>query len=70
VTATVTNIGTRAGADVVQLNAGQSQQVSFPLTPRDIAHWTGSWTTNAGQYRVYLGDSSRNVPLSAAPTVS
>jgi hypothetical protein len=29
-----------------------------------------SWTTNAGQYRVYLGDSSRNVPLSAAPTVS
>ncbi|MEU8635786.1 hypothetical protein AB0C38_26775 [Amycolatopsis sp. NPDC048633] len=44
--------------------------MSFPLTPRDLAHWTGSWTTNAGQYRVYLGDSSRNVPLSAALTVS
>ncbi|SEF23295.1 beta-glucosidase [Amycolatopsis pretoriensis] len=58
------------GFKKVQLNPGQSQQVSFPLTPRDLAHWTGSWTTNAGQYRVYLGDSSRNVPLSAALTVT
>ncbi|WP_460443708.1 glycoside hydrolase family 3 C-terminal domain-containing protein [Amycolatopsis stemonae] len=93
VTGTVTNTGSRAGADVVQLyvgqpagngeppkqlkgfkkvqlNPGQSAQVSFPLTPRDLAHWTGAWTTNAGQYRVYVGDSSRTVPLSAALTVS
>ncbi|WIX91948.1 glycoside hydrolase family 3 C-terminal domain-containing protein [Amycolatopsis sp. DG1A-15b] len=58
------------GFKKVQLNPGQSAQVSFPLTPRDLAHWTGSWTANAGQYRVYLGDSSRNVPLSATLTVS
>ncbi|WP_328648108.1 hypothetical protein OHS58_10765 [Amycolatopsis sp. NBC_00348] len=40
------------------------------LTPRDLAHRTGSWTTNAGQYRVSVGDSSRNVPLSAALNVT
>ena len=58
------------GFKKVQLNPGQSQTVSFPLTPRDLAHWTGSWTTNAGQYRVSVGDSSRNVPLSGALNVS
>ncbi|HEY3479952.1 MAG TPA: fibronectin type III-like domain-contianing protein, partial [Streptomyces sp.] len=58
------------GFKKVQLNPGQSQAVSFPLTPRDLAHWTGAWTTNAGQYRVYVGDSSRTVPLSAALNVS
>ncbi len=58
------------GFKKVELNPGQSTQVSFPLTPRDLAHWTGSWTTNAGQYRVYVGDSSRSVPLSGTLTVS
>ena len=96
VSATVTNTGSRAGAEVAQLyvgqpaangeppkqlrgyqkvslNAGESRVVQFQLTSRDLAHWndsTAKWTTTAGAYQVLVGDSSRNLPLSAGLTVS
>jgi beta-glucosidase len=93
VRATVTNTGSRTGAEVAQLyvgqpaangepphqlkgyqkitlTPGQSQVVTFTLTPRDLAHWNGAWTTNTGSYGVFIGDSSRNLPLTGAISVT
>lgn len=89
--ASVTNTGTRTGAEVAQLYLGdpsgtgepvrqlrgfqrvtlapgQTQQVAFPLTARDLAYWntaSRSWTVAPGAYQVYVGDSSavRDLPL-------
>ncbi|MFD0635556.1 glycoside hydrolase family 3 C-terminal domain-containing protein [Catenulispora yoronensis] len=96
VTATVTNTGTRAGADVAQLYvadpassgeppkqlqgfarvdlaAGASTTVSFPLTQTSLQHWntaTSGWTTDAGAYGIRVGDSVLNLPLSGTLTVT
>ncbi|HTI25013.1 MAG TPA: glycoside hydrolase family 3 C-terminal domain-containing protein [Kutzneria sp.] len=93
VRATVTNTGSRTGAEVAQLyigqpaangepphqlkgyqkitlTPGQSQVVTFTLTPRDLAHWNGTWTTNTGSYGVFVGDSSRNLPLTGTIAVT
>ena len=95
VSATVTNTGKAAGADVAQLylgdpasagepsrqlkgfekvalSPGQSVQVRFTLTPRDMSYWDSSsqsWAMAHGGYRVMLGDSSVNLPLSGHFTV-
>ena len=95
VTATVTNTGSRAGADVAQLYitdpassgeppkllqgfsrvnlaAGASTTVSFPVTQANLQHWsTGSsaWTTDTGSYGIHVGDSDTNLPLSGTLTV-
>jgi beta-glucosidase len=84
VSATVKNVGSRAGSDVAQLYLGdpastgepprqlegfqrvnlapgQSARVSFVITPQDTSWWSDTangWTQTAGEYHVYLGDSS------------
>ncbi|WP_329458450.1 discoidin domain-containing protein [Streptomyces sp. NBC_01497] len=95
VTATVTNTGSRAGAEVAQLylgspaagepakqlkgfqrvdlQPGASAPVTFTLTPHDLAYFStssNSWTTPAGAYRVQVGDSSRNLPLTGTLNVT
>ncbi len=50
-----------AGFRRVSLAPGASARVSFVLTPQDESWWddaAGGWTQTAGQYQVYVGDSS------------
>ncbi|EWM17345.1 glycoside hydrolase family 3 C-terminal domain-containing protein [Kutzneria sp. 744] len=59
------------GYQKITLTPGQSQVVTFTVTPRDLAHWNGSaWTTNTGSYGVFVGDSSRNLPLTGTIAVT
>ncbi len=96
VTATVTNTGTRAGADVAQLYisdpassgeppknlegfarvnlaAGASTTVTFPVTQTNLRHWnssTNAWTTDTGTYTIHVGDSAANLPLTGSLAVA
>jgi beta-glucosidase len=94
VSATVTNTGSRAGADVAQLylddpaaagepprqlagfdrvalKPGQSQRVTFQITPRSEEWWdtaANGWSSTPGAYGVSVGDSSATagLPLSGS----
>lgn len=92
VTATVTNTGDVAGAEVAQLyvgipggpvrqlrgfekpvlDAGASATVSFPLTRRDLSTWdvvAQKWMLQKGEYPLYVGSSSRDLPLTGTLTI-
>lgn len=54
------------GFQRVTLTAGQSKQVTFTLPAQDFQIWdssTHAWSTVAGHYKIYVGDSSRDLPL-------
>jgi beta-glucosidase len=109
VSATVTNTGSVAGADVAQiyigdpsstgeppwqlkgfdrvsLNPGASTTVTFSVPVHDLTYWGGSgatsypnswsgtdgggWEAPAGSYAIGVGDSSANLPLTGALTLS
>jgi beta-glucosidase len=96
VTATVTNTGSRSGADVAQLyvtdpaasgqpplqlegftrvnlQPGQSQTVSFPLTQQNLQYWnstSNAWATSTGNYGISVGDSSASLPLTGTLAVA
>jgi beta-glucosidase len=64
-----------AGFDRVSLAPGQSQTVSFTVTPRREEWWDTSangWSSSPGTYGVYVGDSSAlaNLPLSGSFTLA
>ncbi|HEV2634999.1 MAG TPA: glycoside hydrolase family 3 C-terminal domain-containing protein [Actinocrinis sp.] len=96
VTATVTNTGSRSGADVAQLYvtdpaasgqppkalegfarvnlaAGASQTVTFPVTQQSLQYWstsTNNWATSTGNYTISVGDSNANLPLTGTLAVT
>jgi beta-glucosidase len=60
-----------AGFQRVTLNPGQSQQVSITVAARSFQYWgTNGWINAAGVNTVYVGDSSRSLPLSGQVTIS
>jgi beta-glucosidase len=58
-----------AGFARVTLAPGQLKVVDVQIDPASPAHpfsyWNGSWTTAPGFYRVYVGGSERDTPLTA-----
>jgi beta-glucosidase len=61
------------GFQRVTLNPGAAATVTFTVTAHDLASWdttSGNWIAGAGTYQILVGNSSRNLPLSAAMTVA
>jgi len=55
------------GFQKVLLTPGQTGHVTFTLTPRSFSYWNAAgdnWKISGGQYRILVGGSSRNQPLS------
>ena len=50
----------------LSLEPGESKTAEFELTDRSFAVWDGGWVVPAGEYRICVGGSSRDLPLSAA----
>lgn len=54
------------------LEPGQSSTVEFPLTRRDLSTWdvtAQKWLLQKGDYPLYVGSSSRDVPLTGTLTI-
>ncbi|KAJ5183378.1 hypothetical protein N7492_000994 [Penicillium capsulatum] len=61
------------GFEKVQIAAGSSTGVSFPLTRRDLSTWdvvAQKWALQSGSYKVYVGSSSRDLPLTKTMKVT
>ncbi|MDT7726479.1 MAG: beta-glucosidase [Actinomycetota bacterium] len=57
------------GFEKVELNPGETKQVHFTLDARAFSHWDSSlhqWIRSAGTYAVWVGDSSRHLPLTSS----
>ncbi|CAG8954328.1 hypothetical protein HYFRA_00005951 [Hymenoscyphus fraxineus] len=57
------------GFNKVAIPAGQSATVDFELTRRDLSEWgvnEQSWVLQEGCYKVFVGSSSRNLPLTGS----
>ncbi|KAJ5761338.1 hypothetical protein N7533_003377, partial [Penicillium manginii] len=57
------------GFEKVSIASGQSESVTFSLTRRDLSSWdvnAQEWALQDGQYKVYVGRSSRDLPLTAS----
>lgn len=56
------------GFEAVELAPGESRTVLFGLTRRDLSHWDelqSRWAVEAGPLTVWVGESSRVLPLAA-----
>ncbi|OIW32664.1 glycoside hydrolase family 3 protein [Coniochaeta ligniaria NRRL 30616] len=57
------------GFEKVFLQPGEKREVSFGLTRRDLSTWdvvAQEWLLQRGTYRVYVGASSRDLPLTTS----
>ena len=56
----------------VSLSAGQTKRVTVTLQDRAFSVWStsaGAWTQVSGVHTISVGDSSRNLPLTATVTI-
>ena len=60
------------GFDKVELQPGESKDISFTLDKRSFAYWNdelGDWHVETGEYTVSIGHSSREMAVSRTVTV-
>ncbi len=60
------------GFEKVQLQPGESRDVTFTLDKRSFAYWNsaiGDWHVETGEFTVEIGQSSRQIEASACVTV-
>lgn len=60
------------GFEKVPIKAGGMSTVTFELTRRDLSRWdvvAQKWHLGSGSYKIYVGASSRKLPLNALLTV-
>ncbi|RHZ62505.1 hypothetical protein CDV55_104438 [Aspergillus turcosus] len=60
------------GFDKVSISAGKTARVQFALTRRDLSTWdvvAQQWSLQRGTYQVYVGRSSRDLPLTGSFTL-
>ena len=60
------------GFEKVELQPGESKDVSFTLCKRAFAYWNtkiGDWHVETGEFTVEIGQSSRQIEVSASVTV-
>jgi beta-glucosidase len=61
------------GFSKVTLAPGQTQQVSFQLTPSALSYWNNaanSWAVADGTYQIMVGDSSAHLPLTGTEDIT
>ena len=58
-----------AGHAVVRLEPGESARVGLTIPARAFAHWDGSWCFEPGTFRLGVGTSVADLPLTAELTV-
>lgn len=62
----------KAFAKVRDLAAGSTEQVTLQLDKYAVSYWEqrfSTWSVEAGEYAVRVGNSSANLPLNAVFTV-
>lgn len=50
----------------LELQPGESVSVEFALADRDLSYWDNGWRIAEGEYRVHVGESSRDIRLEGA----
>jgi beta-glucosidase len=57
----------------VRLDPGETKRISLTLDRRALAYWdtnSNDWRVDPGAFKVYVGDSSEDTPLTADFTVT
>lgn len=60
------------GFNKIELQPGETKTVTIELDDRSFSYWEtriSDWYAESGEYTVYVGTSSRNLPLTAKVTV-
>jgi beta-glucosidase len=61
------------GISKVALAPGETKRVTMQLDARSLSHWDsarGQWVASPGDYKIWVGDSSRDLPLERAVTLT
>lgn len=68
----ISNIGSRAGADVAEIKLGETRRVEVSLNRRAFCYYDVSkhqWTVASGEFDLYIGRSAAEIELTGKVSV-